>query len=170
MDDRFFALRDPNVLGAAPSNFPTISNTDLFDVSSNLVDDTNIADLEAKEGWYITLRPGKGEKVLGPSMTIDGVISFTTYTPAESAPTGTCVQPGVGRIYHVNLFNGNPTIDQNGDGSFTESDRDDDLDRPGIPPPPVPVFSDREIFECVGTECFPIEDGIKIESTYWRDS
>jgi len=182
VDDRFYSLRDPNVLGVAPDDFEAITHgrssherSNLFDATSTLV--TSPTDIDALSGWYITLGDGSGEKVLAPSMTINGEIFFTTYTPPASVARGQCEppSPGEGRLYRVSLFDAAPTRNaaETGGDSDTSTpapeDRSEVLERPGIPPGPTVIVLDGAINQCVGAKCGEIANPNPIQKTYWQD-
>jgi Tfp pilus tip-associated adhesin PilY1 len=64
------------------------------------------ADLSAEgtaSGWKVDLRPG--EKVLAESITANGTILFTTYTPAS-----TCAGEGAASVYALQLDSGTPAL------------------------------------------------------------
>jgi type IV pilus assembly protein PilY1 len=181
VNDRFYSLRDPYVVGAIPAAASITEITDgsggnLFDATNSLINNsTDIDSLIAATGWYLTLGNGSGEKVLAPAITINGEIFFTTYTPPVSVSQSNCAPPpGQGRLYRVSLFNANPTTDQNGDTDNNDIiDRIDSLERPGIPPSPAIMFRENntntvEIVTCQGTECDPLPNAIQIQETYWK--
>ena len=178
VSDRFYSLRDPNFLTAAPSNFASINHAtsgDLFDATTTAtLSTTESTSLSESRGWFITLGNGNGEKVLASSVTVNGEIYFTTYTPPGSVdPTACAPQAGTGNLYRVSLFNATATL---GDKL---TDRVALLDRPGIPSSPTIMF--REIFNddgesdgvsvihCEGTKCEEIPDATQMAETYWRD-
>ncbi|MCK4588035.1 MAG: pilus assembly protein PilY, partial [Gammaproteobacteria bacterium] len=180
VNDRFYSLRDPNVLGAAPST--TLTNNDLFDATSTLVATAS----DHENGWYITLGNGSGEKVLASAITINNEILFTTYTPPTNVAQSDCAPPpGVGQLYRVSLFDATPTRtsaipDINGDlPDPTVADRVTILERPGIPSSPIIMY--REIINadgtsggveagpCVGTDCTQEDGFIQIQDTYWKN-
>lgn len=193
--DRFYSLRDPNVLGAAPSNFSSLNHAtsgDLFDATEeDTFSTTETNELSDSRGWFITLGtgfkktgPSNGEKVLASSVTVNGEIFFTTYTPPGSVdPTACAPLAGTGKLYRVSLFNATATLSKvDADGNPitpTVADRITPLDRPGIPSSPTIMF--REIFNddgesdgvtlihCEGTKCEEIPDATQMTETYWRD-
>lgn len=177
VNDRFYSLRDPNVLGSVPADFTTITNSSLFDATSSLVTtSSDIDSLAAANGWFITLGAGNGEKVLAPSLTINGEIFFSTYTPPASVTRTDCAPPpGVGRLYRVSLFDATPVVDETGDGAVDDvEDRVDELNRPGIPPAPAAHYHENsdgsvDLILMEGTESKPVPDAIHILPTYWRD-
>lgn len=181
VNDRFYSLRDPYVVGPIPTDATVTTITDgvtgnLLDVTGSLItSDADISALAASTGWYITLGAGSGEKVLAPSITLNGEIFFTTYTPPASVARTDCAPPpGSGRLYRVSLFDANPVSHDTGVNGTppapTVGDRVADiLDRPGIPPGPTVMFRGNDILHCEGTECDVIPDIIKMTETYWKD-
>jgi len=185
VNDRFYSLRDLHV-GPIPAD-ETItpmsdgsdgSDNNLFDATNSLVaNSTDIDALAAATGWYITLGDGSGEKVLAPSMTINGEILFTTYTPPEAVENSECgPPPGEGRLYRVSLFDATPTRSSNETDPVASSleDRAMSLTRLGIPPAPTVMFRENsngrtEIVNCVGTECEGIDNPNPIREIYWLD-
>lgn len=183
VDDRFYSLRDPYVLEVIPADFVPITNaaTDLLDLTNIpvLADDSV---LSALDGWYITLGAGNGEKVLAPSITINGEIFFTTYTPPAAQSTPSCEPPGgTGRTYRISLFDASPIIPNTGiidpdnpPSAPTVGDRSEALNRPGIPSAPTPMFLKNSagnigIVTCNGTQCDPLPDAIQMQETYWQE-
>jgi len=182
VNDRFYSLRDPFVIGE-PVDFTTITHTStpaLYDATTNLVDTQNdINALNSSSGWFITL--GRGEKVLAPSVTLNGTIFFTSYTPSDNSENTSCAPlPGLAQLYSVSLFDSSPVltdtpVDGNGDPiPPSAEDRSSELNRRGIPPEPTVMFrendsGDVDIFRCVGTDCEKMPNAIKMEETYWRD-
>ena len=181
VNDRFYSLRDHSVIGAATTT--NIVNDDLFPATSTAVlSSQQTVDLSSStaSGWFITLGAGNGEKVLAPSITLDGEIFFTTYTPPASTTNVNCEPPsGSGRLYRVNLFDATPVTPQAGanTGSTastpTTADRVTNLERPGIPPAPTAMFRKTtggvEVILCVGTECDELSNAIHMQETYWTD-
>ncbi len=209
VNDRFYSLRDLHV-GPIPTNVTITPMSDdsndsndtdkkkLFDATNGLVaNSANIGNLTTA-GWYITLGDGSGEKVLAPSITINGEILFTTYTPPEAVENSECgPPPGHGRLYRVSLFDATPTRSDKADPRL--EDRAILLDRPGIPPAPTIMFREREknsgdggdggdggggdgggddgkppkkiieIINCVGTECEGMNNPNPIREIYWQD-
>jgi type IV pilus assembly protein PilY1 len=197
--DRFYSLRDPNVVGPIPPNtdgktiFDDIAHStddDLYDVTdkSTLITDETIdenGDLNNSRGWFITLGtgfkktgPSNGEKVLASSITLNGVIYFTTYTPPGSYDPTDCAPPaGTGNLYSVSLFNATP---KKGDEL---ADRVMKLDRPGIPSSPTVMFRENkgkndkgepittglDTPVCVGTVCEEPPNAFNMVETYWKD-
>ncbi len=150
--DRFYMVRDPNPLAkpaAYPSQWPP-QEDDLYDVTSVInFSSTQQTALENNQGWMIRMvdvgtGTFVGEKVLTEAVTFGGVVLFATFTPVATASTNACSpSQGTGRVYAVNVLNGNPVynLDQAGDpNSLTRTDRSLNLVRTGLPPDIVILF------------------------------
>lgn len=168
--DAFFVIRDENIFGPARDAdgnavYTAITMSDLYDASSNTIGQGTSAEisaakaaLAAKEGWYVWLQePGDGsfigEKALSKSLTLNGVLIFSTYTPV-AAETGAC-SPSQGRAltYAINVNDATPIYDTNlSGGDLTRSDRALNLVRGGIPPQASLIFHQDEPMLLVGTE------------------
>ncbi len=182
--DRFYSLRDSNVLGSVPAGFSAITDTDLLPVTSRpVLTPAETTTLNSSSGWYIELGAGSGEKVLAPAVTINSEIFFTTYTPPTSAAANSCSpSAGSGKLYRVSLFDGSPVIDQNGVNDAGDGDINDVGDRSssgnngntGLSGTTVNYHKDSTtgnvvINHCEGTECDALPDAIQIQPTYWID-
>jgi type IV pilus assembly protein PilY1 len=98
--ERFYSIRDRNPFGK-------LTQAE-YDSLTPIVD----ADLSAQgtaSGWAFDLRPG--EKVLAESITANGTILFTTYTPASS-----CVTEGAASVYALQLESGMAALSFGADG------------------------------------------------------
>ena len=128
----------------------TLEENDLFDATSNCIQDssacdsgagetptTALADLASADGWFITL--GEGEKVVGNAVTLNNVTFFNTNQPSDSAPTSCTSDLGVARQYRVRFDDATAILDQNIDGSITGLDRAEEHPGGGYLPSPVPV-------------------------------
>jgi type IV pilus assembly protein PilY1 len=88
-----------------------LGETDLYNATANLVQDgsgsevaTAQAALYSSPGWYITLEHS-GEKSLSSSITFNGNVLFTTFSPDVAANANQCIpSPGQGYLYAVNLL------------------------------------------------------------------
>ena len=151
-EDRFYMVRDPNPLfkpAAYPTQWP-LQEDDMYDVTG--VIDFSTAQqtaLDSSQGWMIQLSDlgsGEfvGEKALTEAVTFNGVVLFATFTPVATASTNACSpSQGTGRVYAVNVLNGNPVynLDQAGDpNDLTRTDRSLNLIRTGLPPDIVILF------------------------------
>ena len=130
--NRFYVIFQDSPFGA-PSTYTRLTHLNLTDRTSDITD-TNIAN----NGWYIDLATS-GEKVLASSVTLNNMVVFTTYAPSSSVSACTGVT-GLGQVYLVSLFNGNPVQDLNADGTIDELDRSRTLSSPSIPPTPNVLF------------------------------
>jgi type IV pilus assembly protein PilY1 len=95
----------------------------LFDITSDVLNSgtvQEIADAKAAlagaAGWQLRLT-GDGEKSLSDSITIEGKVAFTTFTPAEMVTTGVDCRPrsGQGLLYLVDIYDGERDLVQLGD-------------------------------------------------------
>lgn len=158
--DHFYVVQDRGIL---TGNFDMdASLSDLVDVSSLADDDSNGVSNQVellndpsnnKKGWYIGFT-STGEKVLANSITFNNVVLFTTYVPPGADGDVCQAAAGKGRLYAMNILNGNPFVDNNADDTLTENDRFVDLLAGGIAPPPTIVFDGSLTPRlCVGTDC-----------------
>ncbi len=160
VSDYFYVLKDKGVLSGTYDMDASVLDlqnvTPLTDGDSNGVSDAvdilndNTAN---KKGWYLKMRASIGEKIIERSITFNNALIFTSYIPPGSNTVCTAAAGG-SRIYPVNILNGNPYIDTNGDGLLTEDDRYIDLVSAGIAPAPQVIIEDPSAPTlCVGTEC-----------------
>lgn len=179
-DDRFYMLRDRHtgIFGtAAPTSgdctaTPPVNDTrctwplndsDLYDATSNEIQTgatpedraTALGDLNGKNGWFVSLQASDGEKSLARSVTIDGVVYFTTFAPQTEDNDNMCEPSGgIGRFYAVRLLDATAAINFDNDPDTFER-----FARLGvlIPDAPAPHFgSDKRI-----RLLFPSGGGIK---------
>lgn len=172
IDDNFYVLKDKGVLNGVFDMDAAL--TDLQDVTSLVDTDSNgVSDAveilndvsNSKKGWYISFAT-KGEKVIERSITFNNAVIFTSYLPLSDGDKCKSAVGG-GRLYALNILNGNPYVDNVVDGLLEENDRYIDLLTDGIAPPPQ-VFIDDDLIPrlCVGIECEfddilpPISDGL----------
>jgi len=141
VDDSFYVLKDSGVLKGVYDMDATVS--DLQDVTSltdsngdGVSDAVEVLNDESlgKKGWYISFNATPGEKVLARSVTFNNAVLFTTYIPPSGASNACEAAAGGGRLYAMNILNGNPYLDTNTDGSLDENDRLFELQAPGIAP------------------------------------
>jgi type IV pilus assembly protein PilY1 len=100
----------------------------------NRSDNLNYATIGHRTNWsglYISVED-LGEKVLAPSLTFNQRVIFTTYTP-PSTGNACSVGNGTARYYVINLGNGNPVSDMDGDGDIDKLDRFQLLQTTSIP-------------------------------------
>ncbi len=133
--NRFYMLKDTAIAtsyhGSGPNDTPipsAITEADLYDATSNAIQDGTaaeqsaaVATLNSADGWYITLE-GSGEKSLSSSLTIGGVLYFTTFAP--DADASSCVPvPGVGYLYAVSFHQATSQYEWNGTTGKSKGDR-----------------------------------------------
>lgn len=117
--------------------YPTISHSDLFDVTSNCIQDNSCSSTpNLYYGWKLELT-GYGEKSLATATTLGGHIYFTTYIPPDTSNNSNDCSPdeGTGRLYTVALNDATAVVDYyvlNGTALEAE-DRYRDLKSGGIP-------------------------------------
>jgi type IV pilus assembly protein PilY1 len=95
------------------ANTSTRTESDLLDITSATAASTTTV---PANGWFIEL--AKGERVITDSISINGVIFFTTYNPAVagsgSNPCGNGIKcnlgAGTARLYRVLYSTGNPYL------------------------------------------------------------
>lgn len=129
---RYKGLYDATADVAASGNEPAVSN-----------------------GWYVKLQASDGEKALARSVTIDGVVYFTTFAPQTEENENMCEPTGgVGRFYATRLLDATAAINFDNDpDTFERFARLGNL----IPDAPAPHFgSDKRI-----RLLFPSGGGIK---------
>jgi type IV pilus assembly protein PilY1 len=143
-DDQFYMIRDEQVapyFTPAPSaddcsdpdpvddfrcDLP-LGPGDLYDATANLIQDGSTIQREAAatalaaaKGWRLDLA-NNGEKSLAKSITIDGKIYFTTFSPDPSLNNVCEPSPGTGRLYAVKLGTAGEVVDFDQDGNKDRS-------------------------------------------------
>jgi hypothetical protein len=95
-------------------------------------------DPDLENGWRRAVtNPEDGEKVVGGSLIIGGIAFFTTYIPKDENSSNPCIPTaGTGRLYALDIGDGGPALDLNGDGTL---DVFLPLETPGIPPPAISI-------------------------------
>ncbi|MGH8523722.1 MAG: pilus assembly protein, partial [Gammaproteobacteria bacterium] len=152
--DRFYVVRDPNPL-RKPVAYPSaLTEADLYDVTDVIkFTSEQQLDLDNAHGWRINLvdittNEFFGEKVLNEAVNFGGVVLFGTFTPVATQSASACAPAtGTGRIYALNILNGNPVynLDQVGDDKdLKRTDRATDLVHSGIPPDIIIFFPEPE--------------------------
>lgn len=179
--DRFYSIHDNDVY-APPAAYPAYTEASLYDATANDLGQATGATLTAAkasfssaQGWYIKLQKTdgtyEGEKVLASSLTLDGVITFTTFTPVASAQATACApSQGTAKAYSVNLADATPAYDLVPDGnSYTRDDRARTLTRGGIPPEPTVIFLPDQQVPLCGTEvCSDQKPRRKAKKAAWQ--
>jgi len=181
--DKFFMVRQLAVFGA-PSSYTKIKMANLYDATDNRVGDGIDSDgnevnkveareeLEAEDGWYIDLHAiaAPGEKVLSTPLSLDGTVTFVTYTPTTAATECTAV-PGSSTVYNVNIADATPTTAFTDLGEVPdETNRAFKLTSPSIIDEPVVICTGAGCDVFTGAEQPPLDDILndRITRTYWR--
>ncbi|NOZ54574.1 MAG: pilus assembly protein PilY [Gammaproteobacteria bacterium] len=170
--DAFFIIRDKSVFGPALDTngtavYTTTTLSDLYDATANVIGEGTTAEiataqttLATKQGLYIFMKEEAGnfvgEKILAKSITFNGKVMFTTYTPVATGATACSPSQGSARAYLININDGTPVYDFNASGGdLTKVDRRMELVRGGIPPEPSIVFHENGPVILIGTEKAP---------------
>jgi len=140
--NRYYMFKD-RVTDLISSQSPAITETDLFDATTNTIQDganetarvTARGELTAADGWMMTL--GTGEKVVGGSTTLAGTTFFNTNQPAPANST-VCSAQGIALQYAISYEDATATIDS-GQAGLNISDRAISYAGGGYLPSPVPV-------------------------------
>ncbi|MBL4868970.1 MAG: hypothetical protein JKY67_21610, partial [Pseudomonadales bacterium] len=180
-EDRFYLMFSEDVTSGPESGiYIKYTESDFYDATADTIDvgsssavTTAQSDLNASQGWFITLE-NTGEKVLATSTTSSGAIYFTSYEPSPSS-SSCVISAGTPRLYKVNVADATAVSDLNNSGdvtNLTKADRSKLLNTAGLPPAParLKVQDDdgttRSVL-CVGTECESMDDSGSITKTYW---
>ncbi|GAA6144340.1 pilus assembly protein [Thalassolituus maritimus] len=157
--DSIFLIKDQHKL-AFPESYETITKEDLVDwrsADSVYVDpETGYSDYHVKSpfGWYLDLK-GSGEKILAPTLTLDGVVTANSFAPTSDLDLAGCTG-NLGRSGTYRLFI-NPEMyarlqcQDGGDSCKPDIPGEDpevrdEIDR--LKPPPTIVLP-----PCEGEEC-----------------
>ncbi|GAA3927910.1 hypothetical protein [Litoribacillus peritrichatus] len=216
--DKFFSIWDPYVTELPPKNYEYVAvreddlelksthlltRTDLYDASSNLLQtgtgDTattkgtkSIArdNLKSKNGWYFAMQAN--EKVLSDSLTFNGTLFFTAFTPKNA--TETCgTDLGSNRAYAVNVIDATAVFALDDEGEFITNNSSGTVDRmmtlkqQGIAADPSVIFTPKESevskgedgttekvkttspILCFGPYCTDIVNNTPLMTTYWLE-
>lgn len=107
--------------------------SDLASVGNAFVDTSNM------NGWQFPLENGAGERVIEPSIAVEGVVYFSSFVP-ENAP---CSGGGRSYLYSIDFEAGTP-IDRDEDDDLDDEDRSQHLGT-GIASRPVVNLAREEI-------------------------
>jgi type IV pilus assembly protein PilY1 len=113
--DRFYSIRDRD----PASSTRVIRETDLYDATESEAPMPATA-----AGWFVRLeRHGAGEKVVGPSLTFDHRLYFTTYQPVPAPLSAACGPPqAVRRLHTLDVRTGLPVSRTNVPGDPDEQE------------------------------------------------
>jgi type IV pilus assembly protein PilY1 len=110
VSNRIYAVKD--------ENGPTLTESDLRDVSDTLLNDT-----DTSNGWYIRLNRHLGEKVLSTPVVYFGAAYFTSFIPDSEQFDDICyVGQGRARLYALGYKTGDPVFDLDGLGGTLDID------------------------------------------------
>ena len=182
VEDRFYLIKQDDYIYSAPSSYSKKTESDLYDVTLNLLVEGTDAEQKAaevalsssdaskKDGWYLRLT-NSGEKVLAESLTLNNQILFTTYEPAPAVASSCEASVGQSRLYVMNLKNATPNADRDNDGDVDKDDRVIELKHGNIPSQPVVVdTADSPPVVMVGTEPIDgVDTGQQVVKTYWLE-
>jgi type IV pilus assembly protein PilY1 len=164
--DRFYVL-NLNKIDGIPDyeNLTSITESNLLDRTNDL----STADFAGKNGWFIRLEEANGEKTLAASLTINNQLMFTTYQP--NPQTTECHQlSGIRRFYVVNLSDGTPVGDANGDNIIDKTDRYRRLKAGSLAGQPRIIFGEKNVVTVmVGAEIMEFKPLINQnwQRSYW---
>ncbi len=190
--NRIYAFRDYDYKTGAPASTPAaISETDMYDATSNLLSTltgasltSEIATFKNTKGWYINLKESSaitltngitsqwvGEKSLAKTVIYAGTLYVTTFVPAnDSTALTTCqANEGEARYYALNYLTGSAVYDLDGDGTL---DRSASVGG-GIPSEVVIVIRDDGVTGLVGASggasMTKVKSSLSIFKTYWYE-
>lgn len=182
VDNNFYMIRDTEInssyhgLGENDTAIPSIIlQADLYDATSNVLQDgsTGLTDLLSKNGWRISLED-QGEKSLSSSVTLNGTVFFTTFTP--DASTAICLPvPGKGSLYAVSLHRATAVYNwDESDPDLTKQDRKKEKICNCLPETPPPHFGDDGKIRIIvnegdGKGTFDTKGNIGTKGTYWYE-
>ena len=144
LEDYFFVLRDYypfDELGLSEN--PAAEYTERYGFTKG--DLTYIGELANDpdapvNGFYMPLLTAAGEKVLSETRIFQNKANFTSYLPQNELTQGCFAALGTGQLYSVDLGSGGVGVEE--------------LDKPGIPPEVVYIFTEDEDTGYVPPTCF----------------
>ena len=191
VNDRVYVIKDPHVT-SKPSNYGyvngrPITEADLYDVTSNLVQEGNssqrstaLSRLNSARGWYMKLEVS-GEKVLSKAVIHNGVLLFSTFYPLLNGRGDCLPMPGKNYMYAVNIDNGAAISDLytydwwNAGSGLDRKDRRTEVRSAAIAPSPTIISRiDGGASVCVGNRCLhdvfdPVAE-VPVHRRYWREN
>lgn len=110
----FYMIKDQPENTLWLSSQATICSSDIIcmdSLASTSADGTNLAQnsVDNKKGWRLQLN--STEQVVTSAITVFGVVSYSTHTPAVPS-SGQCSNLGTAKVYNINYLNANPTNDE----------------------------------------------------------
>lgn len=151
VQDSVLMLKDKGVFTISDNlyTFPTLDN-----IQQITPEQPNITDSSDYDGYEFNLY--KGEKVLTGVSIINSRLIFSTYDPSDAGLVeNSCSSAqGGGKVYIINLLDGNALLDVNNDDKIDYQDTYAILDKSGIPAEPRLIITDPDAPTiCIGTEC-----------------
>jgi type IV pilus assembly protein PilY1 len=140
--NRYYMIKDSHGINTLPATI--VTEASLCDLTANNIQsgsavdaDTDRTCLATSSGWFI--RFGTGEKTVTGATTLGGTTIFATNTPASVSTPGSCTGSlGLALIYGVSFKDATATIDFNGDGVLSGSERSIERIGGGFPPTAIP--------------------------------
>ncbi|MBL4711914.1 MAG: hypothetical protein JKX75_05350, partial [Gammaproteobacteria bacterium] len=184
IEDRIYLLKDNNVYTPPSGGYTTLTESDLFDATLNLVaGDGNstqnaaaLSGLDSSDGWFIKLDDETvaanyvGEKGLSETLFIEGTLIVTTYIPDDpSLASSNCSKDssGSGKVFFLDVLDASAAYPSSGD---VRPDRHVALSKEGIPPSPnVIITKGGEPTLCIGTECQSANFSKGARRTFWYE-
>lgn len=180
VQDRFYTFRLKDVYAPPRDSYGQITYQSISETTSGMVDvSDNIGSSPVGNiGWYMKFTT-PGEKALSSSVTLNGQVVFTSYVPATVLDECSAAV-GSGRVYAVDVLNGDPVIAL-GESSSTDATSDSSdlnishrskiLNFAGIPPAPVVLFPETgDATVLLGPEKLNGFDlGDPKKRTFWRE-
>lgn len=179
VEDRFYMLRDDALFGPPRDadgtiDYPRVLESDLYDVTGGSVRDDTSG--KSERGWYLSMER-EGEKILGPSVTVNSQVFFSSYVPDSGESDDCSASIGGGRLYGLDALYGDAALDP--DGELADENTGDgektvsiELDLAGLPPP-VEVFLPKDapdtVIGSVGSDVFDTNPGPSRRRTYWAE-
>jgi len=179
VEDRFYMLRDDALFGPPRDadgdiDYPSLVEDDLYDVTGRSVRDDTTG--KSAKGWYLSMERD-GEKILGPSVTVNSQVFFSSYVPDAGSNDDCSASIGGGRLYGLSALYGDAALDPDGDVDDDDSVTGEEvisveLDLRGLPPP-VEVFLPKDapdkVIGSVGSDVFDTNPGPARRRTYWAE-
>lgn len=147
--DRFYSLRDYHLSPLTQAQYDAYIPIVESDLTATTAVTTPTTIKPA--GWKIDL--SSAEKILASSITINGVVMFTSYIPG-TASTGCSVSTGSARAYSLNIATADKHFSDDISSSTSATPYDDTFNTTGLPSQ-VTDISDASIIRTDGTTGTP---------------